>query len=52
MINLALLYRDEGKLQQAMQLLRRAHALREATLGAQHGSTLRLQALLEQIAAS
>ena len=49
MINLALLYRDERKLQEAAQLLRRALELREAALGAQHSSTLRLRQLLDQI---
>jgi hypothetical protein len=44
------LYRDKGKLQQAAQLLRRAHALRVASLGELHSSTVRLQQLLDQIA--
>jgi len=47
--NLALLYRDEGKLQDAAQVLRRASALREAALGAQHPSTQRLREPLDQI---
>jgi len=47
--NLALLYRDEGKLEDAAQVLRRACALREAALGAQHPNTQSLRELLDQI---
>jgi Tetratricopeptide repeat len=48
MTNLALLERDTGKFEEAAHLLRRAHALRSAALGAEHASTQRLKQLLEE----
>jgi hypothetical protein len=47
--NLALLERDGGKFEEAALLLRRAHALRSAALGAEHANTLRLKQLLEEV---